>query len=684
MAVVAETRRFGGGIAPGIVSADSATGVVHARLNLGGVWTDLILDDLLPCREETPIPVFATGRRNQLWPAFTEKAAARAFGSYGSIRGGSTTDALSWLTGAPLTRVQPSTNQTDAERDNETLRSRLEMYVGRYGSSASLPPLLLRMPVAPGSSMDALWARICRYVRAGHLMGAGCGGPSMCRPEEVAAAGLVSNHAYSIISAATLGGVQLLKLRNPWGRARSSLAYGPGWSGWTPATRALVGEGAASSDSEERGKFWIQLSDFVRFFSVLDVVETKPGWRVSRVAALCPSSPTGLQGTGFFPAFEITPGRPDAGAEGSAEEGMKMCVTAWQAEPRQRANRTPRSLLCGESPADDWRVPPAEAGSTEALGPDRRRPQKRIHSLSLCVFAVDGEAGDARAASASASAASASAPAASASASAASDWHRFADKTAREAVSGWPHPLLGPELPGVSDSSLRMLSCTQRSLAQATFSHLSLRHGRRYLALPLALSIAHPGSTRWTEVVCSVHAEAPGAQIRRVAVPCAVVACAQLDQAQRTGVHRQLAPPTAEEAATITRAGVTLIKVVEMTGFTYLVENRTRRLAQVRMSISRGKNVILSRASTVEEATVFSGKKVVEAVVDYADTLAPMTGMVIVVGSPNRTTPAMTKLHLALSWEDPAPVCTMLPAGSVSASHAPDATGFHTPIPCKP
>lgn len=71
MAVAAEGD---GHIAHALRSAKAeGCGAVQIRLCLGGLWTVVTVDDLIPCDALSRRPVFASGRGQQLWPCFIEK-----------------------------------------------------------------------------------------------------------------------------------------------------------------------------------------------------------------------------------------------------------------------------------------------------------------------------------------------------------------------------------------------------------------------------------------------------------------------------------------------------------------------------------------------------------------------------------------------------------------------------------
>eukprot|EP00435_Cladocopium_sp_Y103_P072764 s1043_g41.t1 len=153
-------------------SLDEA-GVYLVRLWLGGCWRDIIVDDRLPCigngRSTYYQLAYCSTRRCQLWASVIEKGFAKACGSYQAIAGGEAEEALTVLTGWPCQTILFDEEDFDA---------------------------------------DILWATMCTSREAKFLM------------TDIRAAGLVPNHAYSLIDVLDVldpGGdrVRLLKIRNP-------------------------------------------------------------------------------------------------------------------------------------------------------------------------------------------------------------------------------------------------------------------------------------------------------------------------------------------------------------------------------------------------------------------------------------------------------------------------------------
>ena len=89
-------------------------GVYAIRLCHNGLWKTVILDDCFPCNSNRQM-VYSQAARRQLYVPLIEKACAKLNGSYACLSGGSTSEGLLVLTGAPCERfpLDPSSNTLD-------------------------------------------------------------------------------------------------------------------------------------------------------------------------------------------------------------------------------------------------------------------------------------------------------------------------------------------------------------------------------------------------------------------------------------------------------------------------------------------------------------------------------------------------------------------------------------------
>lgn len=167
-----------------------------------------------------------------MWAALLEKAYAKLHGGYSSLNGGSVAEALVDLSG---------------------------------GVSQKLLLDELKEKIRDGS----LWRKLKRFLKFGYLMGASYSDKNVAMEEE-AAHGILQNHAYSVLMAVEVEGVQLLKVRNPWGQGEWTGDWSDNSEKWTehPEVRAaLESDPDVNFTLEADGTFWITFKDFCKAYN---------------------------------------------------------------------------------------------------------------------------------------------------------------------------------------------------------------------------------------------------------------------------------------------------------------------------------------------------------------------------------------------------------------------------------
>lgn len=225
------------------------------RLFLYGRWKEVEVDTLLPC--DRGEPAFARSRDgSEVYACLLEKAFAKVYGSFHALTGGNMGEALHDLTGTAVEDIN-----------------------------------LTRLGLDRLSS--ELWETLKEHHAAKNLIACGCTTASGdARAADAHAKGLLVDHAYSVVALAEpqlpsppscglgcggrrSGGVppqpKLLKVVNPWGHFEWRGAWSSASEEWTAALRQEL-----RYDGTDTGAFWMELSDFVKFFNRLHICRSGP------------------------------------------------------------------------------------------------------------------------------------------------------------------------------------------------------------------------------------------------------------------------------------------------------------------------------------------------------------------------------------------------------------------------
>jgi len=303
----------------------NAAGAYHLRLFHAGEWRDILIDDLFPTSQIFEGYTDAThvyyslggslcylqGARRQIWVPLVEKAAAKLYGCWATMCGGTFAEAMSLFTGFPTDRIQGLYIRKEQRRRlQERRQQRAEERTQMLIQGLDVPPA--QEDSDDDIDNDAIaWSKIMSANEAGYLMGMGCTeeGCEKTREHLVEEKGLACPHAYGILDAREVQvdgkQVRLIKLRNPWGE-RAPRTWLGDWGKdsklWTRQLQLELGviNSSGVKMEEDMGIFWMSFEDVREYFSAVEVCRVHQSWHEVRQRAWLPS------GVGPGDAFELT------------------------------------------------------------------------------------------------------------------------------------------------------------------------------------------------------------------------------------------------------------------------------------------------------------------------------------------------------------------------------------------
>eukprot|EP00055_Hartaetosiga_balthica_P017104 m.112107 g.112107 ORF g.112107 m.112107 type:complete len:924 (+) comp9247_c1_seq1:121-2892(+) len=200
----------------------SESGMYQVRLCRDGSWNVVTVDDYLPCTEDGEL-AFSPISRNQIWVPLVEKAMAKMYGSYHALTEGNVCEGFTLLTGAPCVSIKPE---------------------------------------------DGKWVEIMSYFTADCLLGASIDKLEKDREESYARFGLMTGHAYSILSMKQVGPERFVRLRNPLGCEV--------WKGRYSCVSHFSPAQLSELKKVDAGEFWMCWEDVCDFFSAIEICKKQP------------------------------------------------------------------------------------------------------------------------------------------------------------------------------------------------------------------------------------------------------------------------------------------------------------------------------------------------------------------------------------------------------------------------
>lgn len=255
-----------------LVKQSENKGIFSVGICVNGLWEEVVLDDRFPCLTGSSTPVFARSESGELWAMILEKAWAKVHGGYLNAAKGLAREALRDFTGA----------------------SAKSYFTGVEG--------------------DKLFEIAREAIENNFVLTAGTGSGRQGADQVDEEIGLVGGHAYAVLDVVVIGGtagnerriignsnrqanfeggvvnysphgdsnpssdLRLLCLRNPWGRVEWVGPWSRNSNLWTPSLRKIL-----RPESLSPGAFYISFSDFVKYFTDLQVCYFRDGYKYSGV-----------------------------------------------------------------------------------------------------------------------------------------------------------------------------------------------------------------------------------------------------------------------------------------------------------------------------------------------------------------------------------------------------------------
>ncbi|XP_041959551.1 calpain-9 [Alosa sapidissima] len=210
-------------------------GIFHFQFWKHNRWLDVVVDDRLPAVRNSLVFVHSADN-NEFWSALLEKAYAKMHGSYESLKGGSTMEAMEDFTGG----------------------------VGENYDTKKAP--------------DDLFLILKKALDRGSMLGCSIDISSSAESEARTSTGLVKGHAYSItgVEEVNCGGrkVHLIRVRNPWGQVEWNGRWSDNSKEWNMIDRSEKDRILRYSGDD--GEFWMEFDDFKANYDKVEICNLTP------------------------------------------------------------------------------------------------------------------------------------------------------------------------------------------------------------------------------------------------------------------------------------------------------------------------------------------------------------------------------------------------------------------------
>ena len=217
-------------------------------------WKIFTIDDKIPVNNNTNKPLYAQPNGSELFVLLLEKAFGKMLGNYNRLDGGHEIDAMYSFTGNIPVRYN------EIRKGIEYKNS-----YNRYNSKI----------MAPNLNREQLWKVISNGCIQRMLITAGINGKGN---EKSIKYGLISGHAYSVLSCYTTKATRLIQLRNPWGKGEYNGPYSDSDNDPTHVldTKIMEWKGKKINNIND-GIFWMPWDEFIDNFNSFDLCAVSTG-----------------------------------------------------------------------------------------------------------------------------------------------------------------------------------------------------------------------------------------------------------------------------------------------------------------------------------------------------------------------------------------------------------------------
>ncbi|OWK63115.1 Calpain-9 [Lonchura striata] len=222
------------GVGNAVLSVNSCT-ILSKQFWQHNEWLDVVIDDRLPTFKGRLV-FLHSAELNEFWSALLEKAYAKLNGSYESLKGGSTIEAMEDFTGG----------------------------IGEMYDVKTAP--------------DNFYEILEKALKRCSMVGCSIDTSSAAESEARTPFGLVKGHAYSVtgIEEVSYRGrqVQLIRIRNPWGEVEWNGPWSDNSAEWrsvSPSEQRRLSQAA-----RDDGEFWMKFEDFKVHFDKVEICNLTP------------------------------------------------------------------------------------------------------------------------------------------------------------------------------------------------------------------------------------------------------------------------------------------------------------------------------------------------------------------------------------------------------------------------